>query len=286
MDRLSDINTIKKILTKHGFNFSKALGQNFLINPNVCPKMADLCGANENTGVIEIGPGIGVLTCELAKRAKKVVSIELDKRLIPVLNETLSDFNNVKIINDDVMCVNLKDLISEEFAGMDVVLCANLPYYITSPIIMKLLEDHLNLKSITVMIQKEVADRICAGECDRKTGSISLAVNYYSEPEMLFPVSRGSFMPAPNVDSAVIKLNVRENTPYNVINEKLFFKIIRAAFSQRRKTAINSLSNMLGIDKNSLIEIFNELDIPASSRAENISLEQFSKIENVLSKRS
>lgn len=286
MEKLSDINTIKKILTKHGFNFSKALGQNFLINPNVCPKMAELCGANENIGVIEIGPGIGVLTCELAKKAKKVVAIELDKRLIPVLNETLSDFNNVKIINEDIMCIDLQKLINEEFLGMDVVLCANLPYYITSPIIMKLLEEHLRLKSITVMIQKEVADRICAGECDRKTGSISLAVSYYSEPEILFSVSRGSFMPAPNVDSAVIKLNIRENIPYNVIDEKLFFKIIKAAFSQRRKTAINSLSNMLGIDKNNLIKIFEDLCIPVTSRAENISLEQFSKLENALNNKS
>lgn len=284
MERLSDISTIKKILTKHGFNFSKSLGQNFLINPNVCPKMAELCGANENNGVLEIGPGIGVLTCELAKRAKKVVAIELDKRLIPVLDETLSKFNNIKVINQDVMKIDLKKLIKEEFLGMNVVICANLPYYITSPIIMKLLEERLNLKSITVMVQKEVADRICAGECNRKAGSISLAVNYYSKPEYLFTVKRGSFLPAPNVDSAVIKLNIREKVPFNVTNEKLFFKIIKSSFAQRRKTTINSLVNCLNIDKNELIEIFKNVGISSSSRAENISLEQFSKISNALSK--
>lgn len=286
MERLSDIGTIKKILTRYGFNFSKALGQNFLVNPSVCPKMAELCGANENIGVLEIGPGIGVLTCELAKRSKKVVAIELDKRLIPVLNETLSEFNNVKFISGDIMKIDLKKLIGEEFSDMDVVLCANLPYYITSPIIMKVLEDHLSLKSITVMVQKEVADRICAGECNRKTGSISLAVNYYSEPKYLFTVKRGSFLPVPNVDSAVIKLNVREKAPFEVIDENLFFKIIKSSFAQRRKIMINSLVNTLGIDKGELIEIFKNIGVSPSSRAENISLEQFSKISNVLSKRS
>ena len=285
MDKLSDIGTIKRILTKHGFNFSKALGQNFLINPSVCPKMAQQCGIDKNTGVLEIGPGIGVLTCELAKRAKKVVAIELDKRLLPVLNETLSEFDNVKIINNDVMKMDLKSLINEEFFCMNVVVCANLPYYITSPILMKLLEERLNLSSITVMVQKEVAQRICAGAGNRNSGSISLAVNYYAEPEILFFVKSGSFMPAPKVDSAVLRLNIRKNPVCEVCDEKLLFKIIKISFLQRRKTVVNALSNNLNLSKKTLLSVFDELKIEAKSRAENLTLEQFAKLTNFLFER-
>lgn len=285
MDKLSDIGTIKRILTKHGFNFSKALGQNFLVNPSVCPKMAQQCGINENTGVLEIGPGIGVLTCELAQRAKKVVAIELDKRLLPVLNETLFEFDNVKIINNDIMQMDLKSLLTEEFFGMNVVICANLPYYITSPILMKLLEEKLNLSAITVMVQKEVAQRICAGAGNRNSGSISLAVNYYAEPEILFFVKSGSFMPAPKVDSAVIRLNIRKNPACEVCDEKLLFRIIKVSFLQRRKTVINALSNNLNLSKETLFSVFDELEIEAKSRAENLTLEQFAKLTNFLCKR-
>ena len=282
MDKLSDIGTIKRILTKHGFNFSKALGQNFLINPSVCPKMAQQCGIDKNTGVLEIGPGIGVLTCELAKRAKKVVAIELDKRLLPVLNETLSEFDNVKIINNDVLKMDLKSLLTEEFFGMNVVVCANLPYYITSPILMKLLEERLNLSAITVMVQKEVAQRICAGAGNRNSGSISLAVNYYAEPEILFFVKSGSFMPAPKVDSAVLRLNIRKNPVCEVCDEKLLFRIIKISFLQRRKTVVNALSNNLNLSKETLLSVFDELKIEAKSRAENLTLEQFAKLTNFL----
>lgn len=282
MDKLSDIGTIKRILTKHGFNFSKTLGQNFLINPSVCPKMAQQCGIDKNTGVLEIGPGIGVLTCELAKRAKKVVAIELDKRLLPVLNETLAEFDNVKIINNDVMKMDLKSLLTEEFFGMDVVVCANLPYYITSPILMKLLEERLNLSAITVMVQKEVAQRICVGAGNRNSGSISLAVNYYAEPEILFFVKSGSFMPAPKVDSAVLRLNIRKNPVCEVCDEKLLFKIIKISFLQRRKTVVNALSNNLNLSKETLLSVFDELKIEAKSRAENLTLEQFAKLTNFL----
>ena len=285
MDKLSDIGTIKRILTRHGFNFSKALGQNFLINPSVCPKMAQQCGIDENTGVLEIGPGIGVLTCELAQRAKKVVAIELDKRLLPVLNETLPEFDNVKIINNDVMKMDLKSLLTEEFFGMNVVVCANLPYYITSPILMKLLEERLNLSAITVMVQKEVAQRICAGAGNRNSGSISLAVNYYAEPEILFFVKSGSFMPAPKVDSAVIRLNIRKNPACEVCDEKLLFKIIKISFLQRRKTVVNALSNNLNLSKETLLSVFDELKIEAKSRAENLTLEQFAKLTNFLFER-
>ena len=282
MDKLSDLGTIKRILTKHGFNFSKALGQNFLINPSVCPKMAQQCGIDKNTGVLEIGPGIGVLTCELAQRAKKVVAIELDKRLLPVLNETLSEFDNVKIINNDVMKMDLKSLLTEEFFGMNVVVCANLPYYITSPILMKLLEERLNLSAITVMVQKEVAQRICAGAGNRNSGSISLAVNYYAEPEILFFVKSGSFMPVPKVDSAVLRLNIRKKTACDICDEKLLFKIIKISFLQRRKTVVNALSNNLNLSKKTLLSVFDELKIEDKSRAETLTLEQFAKLTNFL----
>ena len=286
MKNLSDIGTIKTILEKYGFNFSKSLGQNFLINPGVCPKMAEQCGIEENTGVLEIGPGIGVLTYELAKRAQKVVAIELDKRLLPVLSETLQDVDNVKIINNDVLKMDLKKLLEEEFFGMNVVVCANLPYYITTPILMKLLEERLDLNSITVMVQKEVAQRICAGAGKRDTGSISLAVNYFSEPEILFTVKSGSFMPAPKVDSAVVKLNVRKSPVCEVFDEKLFFKVIKFAFLQRRKTIINSLTNNLNVSKQELLDVCDKLDILPTSRAENLSIEQFAKLSNELIKSS
>ena len=278
MDRLSDIGTIKNILARHGFTFSKAMGQNFLINPSVCPRMAEQCGIVENTGVIEIGPGIGVLTCELAKRAKKVIAIELDKRLLPILDETLADFDNVKVINNDVMKINLKRLIDEEFADMNVVVCANLPYYVTSPILMKPLEERLRISAITVMVQKEVAQRICAGAGNRNTGSISLAVNYYAEPEVLFHVKSGSFMPAPKVDSAVVKLNIRETPACEVPDENLFFKVIKAAFSQRRKTILNSLSNNFSLSKDEILKVLNAAGVSPSSRAENLTLEDFARI--------
>ena len=207
MDNLSNISVIKKIFEKHGFSFSKTLGQNFLINPSVCPKIAELGNAKKGFGIIEIGTGIGVLTNELAKRAEKVVAIEIDDRLIPVLKDTLSEYNNIKIINADVMKVDLAKLIDEEFKGLDVAVCANLPYYITSPIIMMLLEQRLPLKSVTVMVQREAGQRLCAQMGTRDMGAVTVAVRYFSDPEILFNVSKGSFMPAPNVDSCVVRFN-------------------------------------------------------------------------------
>ena len=282
MNRLSDIGTIKDILSRHGFTFSKSLGQNFLINPSVCPRMAELSGADKGVGVIEIGPGIGVLTNELCKLADKVVAIELDKRLLPVLEETLGEYDNLKVVNADVLETDLHKLIEEEFSGMEVVVCANLPYYITSPVIMKLLEDKLPISAITVMVQKEAAQRICAEVGSRQSGAVTVSVNYYAKPEMLFSVSAGSFMPAPKVDSAVIRLNVLDEPPVKVNDEKKFFSVVKASFSQRRKVISNSLSSGLSLDKSTTAEVLEKSGVPLNARAEKLSLQNFADIANNL----
>lgn len=281
MYNLSDIDTIKKILESHGFSFSKALGQNFLINSSVCPEMAELSGIDSDSGVIEIGAGIGVLTTELAKRAKKVISFELDKRLIPVLSETLAEHKNVKIINADIMTADLHKLIDEEFCGTDVYVCANLPYYITSPVIMMLLKERLPLKTITVMVQKEAGDRICAQVGTRNAGPITVAVNYYSTAEKLFDVPAESFFPSPKVDSCVVRLELRSEPPISVDEEK-FDKLVRAAFSQRRKTAANSISSGLSISKEKVYEVLRELNLPENVRAEALSMNELEKVCNMI----
>ena len=286
MQKLSDIGTIKEILSKYGFSFSKALGQNFLVNPSVCPRMAELGGAKKGVGVIEVGPGIGVLTYELARRADKVIAVELDKRLLPVLDETLSEFDNVKVINDDILKIDLRRLIEEEFKGLDVVVCANLPYYITSPVIMKLLEDRLQIRSITVMVQKEAADRLCAELGTRQTGAVTVAVNYYAKAEMLFKVSSGSFMPPPKVDSAVIKLTLHDKPTVNVENEEMLFKVIKAAFAQRRKTLLNTLSSGLGISKSELSPMLENAGVSPTSRAEQLSLSDFAAVCNSIAEKN
>lgn len=278
MQKLSDISTIRAVLEKNGFHFSKALGQNFLINPSVCPRMAALSGAADCAGAVEVGPGIGVLTWELSKVAKKVVSIELDKRLLPVLDETLADCDNVKILNADVMKLDLRRMIEEEFPGGEVAVCANLPYYITSPVIMRLLEERLPVTSITVMVQKEAAERLCAHPGERACGAVSAAVWYYAEPEILFQVSRGSFMPAPNVDSAVIRLRIRRTPPVEVADEPFFFRVVRAAFAQRRKTAVNSIANTLGRSKQAVATAFDAAGVPQNARAEALTLEDFAAL--------
>lgn len=284
MNNLSDISTIKALCQKYGFEFSKSLGQNFLINPAVCPKIAELGGADENHGIIEIGTGFGVLTAELCKRAKKVVAIEIDKKLIPVLFETLSEFDNLKIINEDILKVDLLKLIKEEFDGLTVSVCANLPYYITSPIIMGLLEQRLPIESITVMVQREAAVRLCAKMGTRECGAVTAAVNYYSSPQTLFQVSRGSFMPAPNVDSSVIRLDIKPQPPQNVISEKTLFALVKAGFSQRRKTLANPVSGAFGIKKSDFIAILERLGLKPTARAEELTLEQFIALSNEIVK--
>lgn len=278
MLELTDIGTIKALLARHGFHFSKALGQNFIVNPSVCPRMADESGIDSESGVIEIGAGIGVLTAELAKRAKKVVCIELDSNLLPILDETLADFDNIEIINADVLKIDLAALIEEKFGGMPVYVCANLPYYITSPVIMTLLESRLPLKAVTVMVQREAAQRLCAPVGSRLSGAVTVAVDYYAEARKLFDVSAGSFMPAPKVDSSVIRLDIREKPGIEVSDEKLFFSMVHAAFGQRRKTASNSISSGTGIPKAVVAEAIERCGFPPSVRAESMTAEQLAAL--------
>lgn len=280
MRNLSDIGEVKRILSRHGFHFSKSLGQNFLVDPTVCPRMAEESGLTGEMGAIEVGPGFGVLTQQLALRAKKVVAIELDKRLPDVLADTLSDFDNVKVVSGDVMELDLHALLKEEFPGMEVVVCANLPYYITSPVIMKLLEERLPVESLVVMVQKEAAVRICAKPGSRACGAVSVAVQYYAEPEILFDVQRASFFPAPNVDSAVMKLQIRKTPPAELasVEEKQFFRVVHAAFLQRRKTVVNSLSAGLSLGKEPVRAALSAAGIPETARAEQLTMAQFGKL--------
>ena len=283
MYNLSDLTTIKRILKKYGFSFSKSLGQNFLINEDVCPRMAEECVGDKSWGVIEIGPGIGVLTVELAKRAERVISIELDKNLLPILDDTLRDFDNVKILNQDVLKCDLNKVARDEFGDRPFAICANLPYYITSEVIMKILEKNVPCENITVMVQKEAAQRLCAEPGTREVGAISIAVRYYTEPEVLFDVSRESFVPIPNVDSSVIKL-VLTNKNENFENKEILFKIVRAAFSQRRKVIVNSLANGLNLNKERVMDVLEKCCVKSDSRAEQLTLDDFVRLASAFEK--
>lgn len=280
MKDLTNISRIKELLDKYGFKFSKSLGQNFLINPSVCPKIAEYGLAQKGYGIIEIGTGFGTLSAELASRAEKVVAIEIDSRLISVLNETMSEFDNFKVINDDIMKINLNELIENEFEGMKVAVCANLPYYITSPVIMLLLENELNLEAITVMVQKEAAQRICAKMGSREAGAITAAVNYYGKAKTLFQVSRGSFMPSPNVDSSVIQITPDCEYREKIKDKSLYFKIIKGAFAQRRKTLANSLSAALNLSKADIYNVLAKTELDKNSRCEQLDMEQWTKLVN------
>jgi 16S rRNA (adenine1518-N6/adenine1519-N6)-dimethyltransferase len=279
---LSNPSVVKSLLAKHGAALSKSLGQNFLIDSSVCPRMAELGGAGHGVCVLEIGPGLGVLTVELSKLADKVVAVELDKKLLPVLNDTLADFKNVTVINSDVMKTDLAAVIREEFGGGETVLCANLPYYITSPVIMYLLESRLPVKSVTVMVQKEVARRLCAAPGQGDAGAISCAVSYYSEPHLLFDVSAESFLPQPKVDSSVIRLDIRETPAVQVSDEALMFRAIRASFGQRRKTIANALSAGLAITKDEAIHALEQASISPTVRGERLTLEDFARLAEAL----
>ena len=278
MSELANIGAIRTLMERHGFHFSKAMGQNFIINPGICPKIAEQGGADQMVGALEIGPGIGVLTKELALRCRKVVAVELDTRLLPVLAETLADFDNVTIVNGDILSIDLHELLAREFAGMEVIVCANLPYYITSPVIMRLLEERLPLQSLTVMVQKEAAQRLCAPLPSRQAGAITAAVAYYTRPSLLFSVSPGSFMPAPKVESAVIRLEVRDTPAVSVADEDFYFRIIKAAFSQRRKTLLNCLASNFPVTKADAAALLAGAGVPANARGEELSLEDFARL--------
>lgn len=275
MENLTNLGTIREIMDRFGFTFSKSLGQNFIVNPSVCPRIAELGGVGPETGVLEIGAGFGVLTNELAARAKKVVVVELDSRLLPVLDYTLAEYDNVVVRNQDILKTDLPALLAQEFAGMEVVVCANLPYYITSPILMTLLESRLPIKTITVMVQKEAGERLCAPMPSRACGAVTAAVRYYSEPRVLFPVSRGSFYPAPNVDSMVVRLDVRDKLPLEGEEERRLFRVVRAAFGQRRKTLCNTLSQGLEISKETAAAAIAAAGLKPAARPEELSLEEF-----------
>lgn len=282
MSGLSDPGAVKALLARHGLRLSKGLGQNFLINPTVCPRMAEAAGLEEAAGVIEIGPGIGVLTWELAQRAEKVVAVELDRRLAPVLEETLGGCGNVELVWGDVLKIDLHRLIREKFGGGPVCVCANLPYYITSPVVMALLESGEPLTAVTVMVQKEAAQRLCAPPGVRACGAVSVGVHYRSRPKILFEVGRGSFLPPPQVDSAVVRFAMRGEPPVQVGDEGLMLRLARAAFGQRRKTAANAVSAGLGFPKAQVEEALAQAGAQRAARAEQLTLEQFAALANAL----
>ncbi|MBQ1210482.1 MAG: 16S rRNA (adenine(1518)-N(6)/adenine(1519)-N(6))-dimethyltransferase RsmA [Clostridia bacterium] len=277
MAALTDIGYIRDLLGRHGFRFSKALGQNFLVNPTVCPRMAEACGASPESGVLEIGAGIGVLTRELALRAGKVVCVEVDDRLPPILDETLAGLDNAEIVLQDIMKVDIHPFMHEHFGERSVSVCANLPYYITSPVIMGLLESRYPFTSITVMVQKEAAQRLCAEPGTREAGAVTMAVRYFAHAEKLFDVSRGSFTPSPNVDSAVIRLTLHNNPTCTPAEEKRLFALVRAAFGQRRKTLSNSLAGA-GIPKAEIPALLEAAGISPTARAEQLTLEEFIRL--------
>ncbi len=281
---LANPNTVKKLMGGD-VSFKKSLGQNFLIDESVCPRMAsEAC--DKTTGALEIGPGIGVLTRELAAEAKKVVTIELDRSLERILKETLADLSNTKVIFGDAMKLPLEEIIRENFADCErVVVCANLPYYITSPIIMKLLESRLPIDEIVVMVQKEAAERLCAEVSSREAGAVTVAVSYYAEGEILFEVGRESFMPPPKVESAVIRLRVRKEPPISVPDEDKFFALVKACFAQRRKTLLNTVSSTLHIEKSALAECLSSMNLPETVRAEKLNLNELAELSTLLHQR-
>ncbi len=285
MKNLASPKVIKEILDRTGFKFSKSLGQNFLIDENVLSKITDASDL-DGAGVIEIGPGFGALTQRLATCAEKVVAIEIDKTAIPVLEDNLSDFSNIKIINEDVLKCDLHSVIKEEFGTMSVKVCANLPYYITTPIIMHVLEEKLGVDSLTVMIQKEVAMRIGAKAGTKDYGALTLAVNYYAQSEIITHVPPSAFIPQPKVSSTVIKLTMRKEPPVSVNDEKGFFKVVKASFGQRRKTLLNALSNssFIPLSKEDVKKALENAGIDEKRRGETLTIEEFALLSNEIFK--
>ncbi|MCH5270597.1 MAG: 16S rRNA (adenine(1518)-N(6)/adenine(1519)-N(6))-dimethyltransferase RsmA [Lachnospiraceae bacterium] len=276
-------NTIE-ILQKHHFNIQKKYGQNFLVDTHVLEKIMDAAEITKEDCVVEIGPGIGTMTQYLAERAREVAAVEIDRNLIPILEETLADYQNVTIINEDILKVDLNSLVQEKNQGRPVKVVANLPYYITTPIIMALFENHVPIKSITIMVQKEVADRMQVGPGTKDYGALSLAVQYYAKPEIVAQVPPNCFIPRPGVGSAVIRLTRYENPPVEVKNEGLLFALIRAAFNQRRKTLANAIANAAGLpfSREDVVAALEKMQMPPAVRGEALTLEQFGKLADFL----
>ncbi len=284
MATLGNVKNTIEILEKYQFRFQKKFGQNFLIDGNILGKIVDAAQITAADCVLEIGPGIGTMTQYLAERAKSVIAVEIDKNLIPVLQETLSPYHNVRVIHEDILKVDIGRIVREDNNGEPVKVVANLPYYITTPIIMALFENHVALHSITIMVQREVADRMQAVPGTKDYGALSLAVRYYAEPEIVMRVPASCFMPKPNVDSAVIRLTRYEKPPVEVKDEAWLFAIIRASFNQRRKTLLNGLSNAgnLGIGKEQIAAAVEQMGLPSAVRGETLTLEQFAELSNYL----
>lgn len=283
MDRLSSHRATKEVVQKHNFKFSKSLGQNFLIDDNVIDRILAGARLSEGDKIIEVGPGIGTLTREMGKVADKVVAIEIDKTLIPILEETLADLNNVEVVNQDILKVNVEELVKEKLSGGPVKLVANLPYYITTPIVMKFLEENIPVTDIVVMVQKEVADRMNANPGTKDYGALSVAVQYYCDTEIVAKAPRHMFVPQPNVDSTVIGLHVREERKYPVDNEEIFFKTVKASFGQRRKTLLNSLGTLGFLTKDQVKEALSNANIDEKRRGETLTIEEFAALSNVIS---
>jgi 16S rRNA (adenine1518-N6/adenine1519-N6)-dimethyltransferase len=276
----------KEILEKYGFSFKKSLGQNFLIDPNVLRNIVSHANLTENSGAIEVGPGIGALTEHLARAAKKVVSFEIDQRLLPVLEDTLSPYDNVKIVHSDILKADVEKVIEDEMPGIeDIMVVANLPYYVTTPILMKLLNDRLPIRGFVVMMQKEVADRITAKPGTKAYGSLSIAIQYYVTAEVAMVVPKTVFMPQPNVDSAVIRLIKHDKPPVQVIDEDFLFEVTRASFAQRRKTILNNLQSGLKNGKQNkelIVQALTEAGIEPTRRGETLSIQEFGKLADLL----
>ena len=276
-----------EILKKYNFNFQKRFGQNFLIDSHILEKIVESAEITKEDCVLEIGPGIGTMTQYLAESAGQVIAVEIDKSLIPILEDTLSPYDNVSVINEDILKVDIRKLVEEQNAGKPIKVVANLPYYITTPIIMGLFESHVPLDSITIMVQKEVADRMQVGPGTKDYGALSLAVQYYAKPEIIANVPPNCFMPRPNVGSAVIRLTRHETVPVQVEDEKLMFRLIRASFNQRRKTLANGLNNSpeIHLSKEVIQESIEELGVPVTIRGEALTLEQFAALSNIIGRR-
>lgn len=286
MRNLASPRVIKEILSEYEFRFSKSLGQNFLIDEGALAGILSGADISEDDCVLEIGPGFGTLTQRLCGTAKKVVCVEIDKTVIPILEENLKDFDNFEIINDDIMKIDVKSLVEEKFGTENVKVAANLPYYITTPIIMMLLESKVKFKSITVMVQKEVAKRLCASEGTKDFGAISLAVQYFCNANYLFDVPNTSFMPPPKVTSTVVRLDLLDKPRVSVKKEEMFFKTVKASFAQRRKTLLNALSNagFSGFSKAEISEILKNIGIDEKRRGETLSIDEFARLADALTK--